>query len=50
VANLNARTLAIREERAKIGSVALIKLAFLVSRSINLPTHARLFEECYIYI
>ena len=39
------------KRRAKIGSVALIKLAFLVSRSINLPTHARHFEEeCYIYL
>ena len=51
MANLNARAPTIREERAKIGLVELIKLAFLVSRSKTLPTNKRLFEEkCCLYI
>ena len=41
----------IREERAKIGPVALIKLAFMLSKTINLKTYARHFEEeCCNYI
>ena len=35
----------IREERAQIGQVALIKLALLLFRSQTLKTYARLFEE-----
>ena len=37
--------LIIREERAQIGQVALMKLAFLLSKSQNLKTYTRLFEE-----
>jgi len=37
------------EERAQIGQVALMKLAFLLSRSQTLKTYARRFkEECCI--
>jgi len=38
----------IKEERAQIGQVALINLAFLLFRSQTLKTYARLFEECCI--
>ena len=37
--------LKIREERAQIGQLALMKLAFLLSRSQTLNTYVRLFEE-----
>ena len=37
--------LTIREERAKIGQAALIKLAFLLSESQILKTYAGVFEE-----
>ena len=37
--------LIIREERAQIGQVALMKLAFLLSKSQNLKTYTQLFEE-----
>ena len=41
----------IREERAKIGLVALIKLASIFSKTSNLKTYARHFEEeCCSYI
>ena len=50
-ANTRSEKPKIREERAIIGQVALIKLAFLISRIKNLKTHARNFEEecCIIY-
>ena len=35
----------IRENRAQIGQVALIKLAFLIFKSQILKTYARLFED-----
>ena len=35
----------IREERAQIGPLGLIKLTFLISRSYNFNFHVRLFEE-----
>jgi len=35
----------IREKRAQIGQVALIKLAFLISSSQILKTYSRLFED-----
>ena len=37
--------LTIREERAQIGQVALIKLAFSLSKSEILKTYARLFDD-----
>ena len=42
---MNASWLTIREERAKTGQVALIKLAFLLSKSQILKTYAWVFEE-----
>ena len=42
---LAKKRLTIRGERAKIGQVALIKLAFLLSESQILKTYARVFEE-----
>jgi len=48
---LNPRASTTREEKAKIGPAALIKLASLISISKNLTTHARIFEdECCSYI
>jgi len=48
---LNPSASTIREEKAKIGPVALITLASLISISKNLTTHARIFEdECCSYI
>ena len=50
-ANTRSEKPRIWEERAKIGPVALIKLAFMLSKTINLKTHARHFEEkCCNYI
>jgi len=48
---LNPRASTIREEKTKLGPVALIKLASRISISKNLTTHARIFEdECCSYI
>ena len=50
-ANTRSEKPRIREERAKIGPVASIKLAFMLSKTINLKTYARHFEEkCCNYI
>ena len=41
----------VREERAKISPAALIKLAFLLLKTINLKTYPRQFEEeCCMYV
>ena len=42
---LGYEKLRIREERAQTGQVALMKPAFLLSRSQTLKTYARVFEE-----
>jgi len=47
---LNPSASTIREEKAKIGPVALIKLASLISIRKNLTTHTWIFDECCSYI
>ena len=44
-ATTRSEKLQIREEKAKNGPVALIKLAFILLKPINLKTYARHFEE-----